>query len=114
LGMALGAGWIGVIFGFALQLSRGLSMSLFYEALNRRVPGTFRATVNSLVSLAVRAIFIGTGPLLGLAVDRLGVNSTLLLMAAIFTPVIAIVLVPLVVRIRREEADDSPQVVPAN
>jgi hypothetical protein len=87
---------------------------LFYEALNRRVPGNFRATVNSLVSLAVRAIFIGTGPLLGQALDRLGVNSTLLLLAAIFTPAIAIVLVPLVVRIRREEANDSPQVVPAN
>ncbi len=114
LGMALGAGWIGVMFGFALQLSRGLSMSLFYEALNRRVPGNFRATVNSLVSLAVRAIFIGTGPLLGYALDSLGVNSTLLLLAAIFTPVIAVVLIPLVVRIRREEANDSPQVVPAN
>jgi hypothetical protein len=114
LGMALGAGWIGVMFGFALQLSRGLSMSLFYEALNRRVPGHFRATVNSLVSLAVRAIFIGTGPLLGYALDSMGVNSTLLLLAAIFTPVIAVVLIPLVVRIRREEASDRHQVVPAN
>ncbi|MEZ5503399.1 MAG: MFS transporter, partial [Halioglobus sp.] len=86
LGMALGSGWIGVLFGAALQVSRGLSMSLFYEALNRRVPGHFRATVNSLVSLAVRAVFIGTGPLLGYALDRLGVTSTLLLLAAIFTP----------------------------
>lgn len=49
VGMALGAGWLGVMFGFAIQLSRGVSMSLFYEALNRRVPGEFRATVNSLV-----------------------------------------------------------------
>lgn len=114
IGMALGAGWIGVMFGFALQLSRGLSMSLFYEALNRRVPGHFRATVNSLVSLAVRAMFIGTGPLLGYALDRLGVNSTLLLLAAIFAPVIAVVLIPLVIRIRREEANDSHQAVPAN
>ena len=114
LGMALGAGWIGVMFGFALQVSRGLSMSLFYEALNRRVPGHFRATVNSLVSLAVRAIFIGTGPLLGYALDRFGVTSTLLLLAAIFTPVIAVVLIPLVLRIRKEEASENPQVVPAN
>jgi MFS family permease len=114
LGMALGAGWIGVLFGFALQVSRGLSMSLFYEALNRRVPGNFRATVNSLVSLGVRAIFIGTGPLLGYALDSLGVTSTLLLLLAIFTPLIALVLIPLVVRIRREESSDSPQVVPAN
>jgi MFS family permease len=114
IGMALGAGWIGVMFGFALQISRGLSMSLFYEALNRRVPGHFRATVNSLVSLAVRAIFIGTGPLLGYALDRFGVTSTLLTLLAIFTPVIAVVLLPLIARIRREEASENPQVVPAN
>ncbi|MEZ5572844.1 MAG: MFS transporter [Halioglobus sp.] len=114
IGMALGAGWIGVIFGFALQVSRGLSMSLFYEALNRRVPGNFRATVNSLVSLAVRAIFIGTGPLLGLALDSFGVTSTLLLLLVIFAPLIALVLIPLVIRIRREEASENTQVVPAN
>ncbi|MCB1705195.1 MAG: MFS transporter [Halioglobus sp.] len=114
LGMALGAGWIGVMFGFALQISRGLSMSLFYEALNRRVPGNFRATVNSLVSLAVRAIFIGTGPLLGYALDRYGVTSTLLILLAIFAPLLAVVLVPLVARIRKEEASENRQVVAAN
>lgn len=114
LGMALGAGWIGVLFGFALQVSRGLGMTLFYEALNRRVPGNFRATVNSLVSLVVRALFIGTGPLLGYALDRFGVISSLLTLAAIFTPIIAVVLIPLVARIRREAAADNPQVVPAN
>ena len=89
-------------------------MSLFYEALNRRVPGHFRATVNSLVSFLVRVIFIGTGPLLGYALDSLGVTSTLLLLLAIFTPVIVLVLIPLVVRINREESSDSPQVVPAS
>jgi MFS family permease len=114
LGMALGAGWIGVMFGFALQISRGLGMSLFYEALNRRVPGNFRATVNSLVSLAVRAVFIGTGPLLGYTLDRFGVTSTLLILLAIFTPIIAVVLIPLIARIRREQASENPQVVPAS
>ena len=114
VGMALGAGWVGVLFGFALQISRGLSMSLFYEALNRRVPGQFRATVNSLVSLGVRTVFIVTGPLLGYALDSVGVTSTLLLLLAIFTPLIAVVLVPLLVRIRREESDEEHQAVPAS
>ena len=114
LGMALGSGWVGVMFGFALQVSRGITMSLFYEALNRRVPGDFRATVNSLVSLCVRAVFIVTGPLLGYALDRLGVESTLLLLAAIFAPLIAVVLIPLVIRIRREEDSNATQAVPAN
>lgn len=102
LGMALGGGWIGVMFGFAIQVSRGLSMSLFYEALNRRVPGDFRATVNSLVSLAVRAVFIVTGPLLGFTLDRYGMTPTLLGLAVVFTPLMGAVLVPLVWRIRRE------------
>ena len=109
VGMAFGHGWAGVMCGFAIQVSRGLSMSLFYEALNRRVPGEFRATVNSLVSLGVRSIFIVTGPLLGLALDTQGMNTTLLGMVAIFIPLMALVLVPLFFRIRREQAEEAQQ-----
>ncbi len=105
LGMAFGAGWFGVFCGFAIQFSRGLSMTLFYEALNRRVPGEFRATVNSLVSLAVRSVFIVTGPLLGMALDSQGMQPTLLGLAALFAPLMALVLVPLILRIRSESAD---------
>ncbi len=97
------------MFGFANQIARGLSMSLFYEALNSRVDGDFRATVNSLVSLGVRGIFIVTGPLLGFAMDSYGVQSTLLLLLAIFIPLIAVVLVPLVLRIRNEQYSDASQ-----
>jgi MFS family permease len=104
LGMAFGSGWLGVLFGFAIQASRGISMSLFYEALNRRVPGDFRATVNSLVSLGVRAIFIVTGPVLGYTLDSLGVTTTLVALAALFTPLMGLVLVPLVIRIRKEKS----------
>ena len=114
LGMAFGNGWLGVMFGFAIQLSRGMSMSLFYEALNRRVPGEFRATVNSLVSLGVRTIFIVTGPALGYALDSYGMSSTLLVLCAIFTPLMGLVLVPLVIRIRRETGNNSRHIVPAN
>ncbi len=102
LGMTFGAGWIGVVFGFAIQVSRGLSMTLFYEALNRRVPGDFRATVNSLVSLFVRAVFIVTGPMLGFAMDRYGVHHSLLVLAVVFAPAMALVLLPLVARIASE------------
>ncbi|MEH6587660.1 MAG: MFS transporter [Halioglobus sp.] len=109
LGMAFGVGWTGVLFGFAIQVSRGLSMSLFYEALNNRVPGEFRATVNSLVSLGVRSTFIVTGPMLGLALDTQGMQPTLLGLAAIFTPLMGLVLVPLVFRIRREKAEEALQ-----
>jgi MFS family permease len=113
LGMAFGAGWLGVLFGFAIQLSRGLSMSLFYEALNRRVPGDFRATVNSLVSLGVRVVFIVTGPVLGYALDSQGMTATLLALVALFTPLMGLVLVPLVLRIRREQQQEEAHTVPA-
>lgn len=111
LGMAFGAGWMGVMFGFAVQLSRGMSMTLFYEALNKRVPGDFRATVNSLVSLGVRATFIVTGPVLGIALDGLGMTSTLLILVAVFTPLIVLVLMPLLSRIKRESTEQAVQSV---
>lgn len=112
LGMVLGSGWVGVAFGFAIQFARGLSMSLFYEGLNRRVPGDFRATINSLVSMGVRMIFIVTGPLLGYLLDQHGMQSTLVLLLAVFTPAIAVVLIPLVIRIGKENEQHEAQVAP--
>ena len=102
LGMAVGKGWLGVMFGFAIQASRGISMTLFYGALNRRVSGDFRATVNSLASLGVRGIFIVTGPVLGYLLDTQGMTNTLIGLLVIFTPLMGLVLVPLIIQIRRE------------
>ena len=105
LGMALGSGWVGVMFGFAVQVSRGISMTLLYDALNRRVPGDFRATVNSMVSLGVRAIFIVSGHTLGFALDHYGMVPTLFGLLLIFTPLMLVVLLPLMSRIKREQRD---------
>ncbi|MFT6287351.1 MAG: MFS family permease [Alcanivorax sp.] len=112
LGMALGSGWVGVMFGFMVQLSRGISMTLLYDALNRRVPGDFRATVNSLVSLGVRALFIVSGPTLGFALDHYGMVPTLFGLLVIFTPLMLVVLVPLLSRIKREQRDVELETVP--
>ena len=84
-------------------------MTLFYEALNRRVPGDFRATVNSLVSLGVRAIFIVSGPVLGLALDIWGMVPTLLGLVIVFTPLMLVVLLPLLDRIRTEQHETATQ-----
>ena len=89
-------------------------MSLFYEALNSRVPGDFRATVNSLVSLGVRAIFIVTGPLLGYALDSLGMQATLLMLLLVFTPLMGLVVVPLLIRIQRERVRIEPEAAAAS
>jgi MFS family permease len=107
LGMAWSSGWFGVMFGFAIQISRGISLSLFYEALNRRVPGDFRATVNSLVSLGMRGVFIVTGPLLGYLLDYQGMSNSLLILAIIFAPLMLLVLLPLLTRIRSEVVEET-------
>jgi len=80
-------------------------MTLFYGALNSRVSGEYRATINSLASLGVRGIFIVTGPLLGYLLDTQGMTNTLLGLFVIFTPLMCLVLVPLIIQIRREPAD---------
>jgi hypothetical protein len=43
-----------------------------------------------------------TGPVLGYALDSQGMSATLLALLVIFTPLMGLVLIPLVVRIRRE------------
>ena len=107
VGMAFASGWLGVMFGFAIQASRGISMTVFYEALNRRVSGDFRATVNSLASLGVRGIFIVTGPVLGYVLDTQGMTNTLLGMIVVFTPLMGFVLVPLIIQIKREPREEQ-------
>jgi MFS family permease len=114
LGMAFVSGWFGVLFGFAIQLARGVSLTMFYEALNRRVPGDFRATVNSLVSLGMRGIFIVTGPVLGIALDSYGMTNTLVGLALVFAPLMLLVLMPLLAKIRREVADEQAQATVVN
>jgi MFS family permease len=111
LGMISTHGWVGVMFGFAIQLSHGMSLTLFYDALNRRIPGDFRATVNSLVSLAVRSLFIVTGPLLGWSLDTQGMQVTLLGLVIVFVPVLLAVVVGLGLRIRRESVSVQAVIV---
>jgi len=113
LGMAFTSGWLGVMFGFAIQVTRGLSLTLFYDALNRRVPGEFRATVNSLVSLGVRAVFIVTGPVLGYVLDSQGMSITLMSLALVFAPLFLLVIAGLGKRIRREGEAHEAVPVPA-
>ncbi len=100
--MALIGGPIGILFGLAFPLCRGLNMVIFYDALNKRLDAEFRATVNSLVSLGMRTIFILAGPILGFLVDNYGVNVSLLVLALWFLPTIIFVLLGLAEQIEAE------------
>ncbi len=89
------SGWAAVFFALLLPLSRGLNAVIFFDSLNARVDGEFRATINSLLSLVARTVFIFTGPLLGMAMDKYGVENSLLLLTAVFLPLVAFVTVML-------------------
>lgn len=78
-GMAWIGGWTGLLLGFVLFFCRGLYQVILVNALNRRLPGKFRATVNSLNSLLFRFGFIVTGPALGFVADQYGLSAALTL-----------------------------------
>lgn len=107
--MALVGGPIGILFGLAFPLCRGLNMVIFYDALNKRLDAEFRATVNSLVSLGMRTIFIVTGPILGFLVDSYGVNVSLVVLAAWFLPTVIFVLLALARQINHANRSEKTE-----
>ena len=71
-GMGFSGGALGVFFCFAFQISRGLTQVILKDALNARITGDLRATVNSIAGLGMRLVFIIGGPLLGWLIDNKG------------------------------------------
>lgn len=108
LGMATNSGWIGICLAFVLPFSRGLSSVIFTDALNKRINAEFRATLNSLVSLGFRAVFIVTAPIFGWLVDSYGVQASLYVLAIIFTPAYIFILIALFATLNKpKQASDS-------
>jgi MFS family permease len=103
--MALTASWWGVVLGALIPLSRGISTVIFTDALNKRVSSNFRATINSLVSLGMRAIFIICGPLLGIMIDSQGVSISWSILAIVCAIVFTAVLMPLYASIKKEPVE---------
>ncbi|MDO8908163.1 MAG: MFS transporter [Pseudohongiella sp.] len=95
-GMAWIGGWIGLAFGFVLFFCRGLYQVILVNALNRRIPGKFRATVNSLNSLVFRFGFIVTGPALGFVADHYGLGAALSLIGVGSALTFVLVMLPLI------------------
>jgi MFS family permease len=100
-GMAFFSGWIGVLFGLLFQLGRGITQVILKDALNWRIPGEFRATVNSLSSLFFRLGFALFGPLVGYLIDRQGINFTLNGLGLAFAILMVVFLLPLIREVRK-------------
>ena len=75
--MAALGGFIGIVFCFTFFVSRGLNQVILSDALNSRVPSTYRATANSMTSFVFRGVYILTGPIVGLMIDWQGMYFAL-------------------------------------
>lgn len=100
----LGLGYFGVVAGLAASLtffvSRGLGLVVLRDAFNRRLPGKFRATANSLASLGFRTAYVVTAPLIGAVLNGWGLQATLVLLAAGTIAIFGLLLLPLIAAVR--------------
>ena len=100
----LGLGYLGAVGGLAASLtffvSRGLGLVVLRDAFNRRLPGKFRATANSLASLGFRTAYVATAPLVAAVLGGWGLQATMLLLAAGTIAIFATLLVPLIAAVR--------------
>ncbi|MFU8817703.1 MAG: hypothetical protein ACNA7W_20335, partial [Pseudomonadales bacterium] len=96
-------GPVGAFFASAsFFVARGVGLVVLREALNRRVPASFRATANSLASFGFRGAFVLTGPWVGYALDLWGMSATLWLLAGATLVIFAGLILPLVAAARAQ------------
>ncbi len=103
IAMAFAPLTIGIVVSLLMPLGRGLGYVVLIDALNSRIDGVYRATLNSLISLVSRAVFIVTGPLLGLAIDYHGTRMTAVLLLMIAAPCLILMTLGLLRSIDRDK-----------
>lgn len=97
-GMAWLGGAAGVGCGFLFYVSRGLNAVNLREAFNHGVPSRMRATFNSLASGTFRLSYALCGPVVGLVMDRAGLDMALALLAGVFLTAFLLLTMPLLRR----------------
>ncbi len=95
--------WVGVVFGFLINMSRGITQVILKEALNWKTPSAFRATINSLVSLCFRGSFAVIGPIVGLAIDRYGLSAAFYGVGSMFILGFVVLLIPLILQFQKTQ-----------
>jgi len=115
IGMAGFGGMFGILLSFSFFFSRGLNQVILTDALNSRVPSSFRATANSITSFMFRGVFIVTGPLIGLLIASFGMHITLAILGAVVGLFFTLWLIPLLGEIRERvvKVQDQSTIVQA-
>ena len=100
-GMAWLNGWYGIALCFIVFFCRGLYQVTLVNALNKRMPGSVRATVNSLTSLTFRFGFVLTGPLLGHIAQTRGLSTALNMLGFSSLLMFLLIMLPLIRAVKR-------------
>ena len=108
-GMAWLEGWAGIAICLLLFFGRGLVQVILVNALNRRVPSSFRATANSLTSFVFRLGFIATGPLVGYVAESQGLPVALNLLGVSFMMAFVFIMLPLIRSVRTVQGQVTVQ-----
>jgi MFS family permease len=109
--MATNIAWLGISAGILFYINRGLASVVFVDAINWKIPASFRATANSMQSLAFRLGFGVLGPIIGLSVDSVGLPQTLFLMGCCCSVLLVLLMLPLCRRIEELKVGYIPDVV---
>ena len=107
--MATNIAWLGIPAGILFYINRGLASVVFVDAFNWKIPASFRATANSMQSLAFRLGFGILGPIIGLSVDSVGLPQTLFLMGCVCSVLLFILMLPLCRRIEELKVGYIPE-----
>ncbi len=107
LGMATAGGVLGILFSFTFFVSRGINSVILADALNRRIPSSYRATANSMTSFMFRGIYIVTGPIVGLLIEWQGMQTTFLVLALVAATLFVSLMLPMVADVREAEAANA-------
>jgi MFS family permease len=89
IGLAATTSAWGLAFYLCFMTIRGLQAPLLTRIMQENAPGGDRASVLSLSALLFRLSFVVVGPAAGVLVDRAGMESSLGLLAMLFTVVVA-------------------------
>jgi MFS family permease len=108
-GMASWNGAIGIACGLLFYICRGLNYVMLKDIVNWRTPSRFRTTINSAQSFFFRLGFALLGPVVGMGIDKLGMNPTLGIMSGVFLFLFVGVMLPLIKVIRRTSIDYIPE-----
>lgn len=100
LGMAGLGGLAGLLVSISFFISRGWNQVILTDALNRRVPASFRATANSMTSFMFRTVFIVTGPVVGYLYDQQGMTVTLTCLGLFCSCFFLWLMIPLLRRVK--------------